>query len=204
MSADVVLAAEHDLADAAFLVLIRQLRRRTALVDLAGGAVPGGAQFVVVRSPAMLGRASTVPTLVGALPLAIGFEPPLYIPDPVTARRAPVAIADGPRGLEQLRAVLVPDAAVPKPLRVRLSEREREVVGAYVLGATVEQTAQRFFISGNTVRAHYRRVIERYQHAGMSVANKSQLLVRLLADGWIGPDDLGMHNGAALRTRPTP
>ncbi|GED95968.1 hypothetical protein nbrc107697_00070 [Gordonia crocea] len=60
----------------------------------------------------------------------------------------------------------------------------------YTLGTTVRDTARQHFITENTVRSHFRRVMRRYRDAGRPVTNKSQLLIQLIADGWVAPDQL--------------
>ncbi|WP_341258490.1 MULTISPECIES: helix-turn-helix transcriptional regulator [Gordonia] len=73
----------------------------------------------------------------------------------------------------------------PRRAPVRLTDRERDVMTTYVMGATVSETASKHFIAEATVRTHYQRVTRRYEEAGRAAANKSQLLVRMVADGWI-------------------
>lgn len=77
----------------------------------------------------------------------------------------------------------------PARQRIRLSEREREVLTTYVLGSTVTATATEHFIGEATVRTHYRRVVERYAAVGRPVGNRVQLLLLMIADGWIDLDD---------------
>lgn len=69
--------------------------------------------------------------------------------------------------------------------RIHLSHREREVLGTYTMGATVTETAAIHFIAASTVKAHYRRVVAKYEAAGRIVENKAQLMVELIADGWL-------------------
>lgn len=68
---------------------------------------------------------------------------------------------------------------------MHLSGRELEVVVTYTLGATVRDTATKYFISESTVRSHLRRVMRRYSEADRTVSNKAQLLLELMADGWV-------------------
>lgn len=72
--------------------------------------------------------------------------------------------------------------------RVSMSPREQEVLATYVLGATVAETAAAHFIAECTVRTHYRRVSRRYEERGHAVANKAQLLLAMVADGWLRLD----------------
>ena len=97
-----------------------------------------------------------------------------------------VAASSAPRRLEQLATEVVGAPARPEP--VPMTDRERAVITTYVLGATVADTAAEHFIAEATVRTHYRRVARRYNDAGRSAANKSQLLLCMVADGWISLD----------------
>lgn len=71
--------------------------------------------------------------------------------------------------------------------RVPLTPRELEVVSTYVLGATAAQTAARHFVAKTTVKTHVNRVAARYADAGRPTANSTQLLLEMMADGWIAP-----------------
>lgn len=93
-------------------------------------------------------------------------------------------LPDGPDLADRLR-ILLQSLLGPAAGRVSLSPREREVLTSYVLGATVEETAAEHYVATSTVRTHYRRVTSRYTEAGRPVANKAQLLLRMIADGWI-------------------
>lgn len=68
---------------------------------------------------------------------------------------------------------------------VRLTKRETEVLGTYVLGATLQTTCRTHWVAEGTVREHYRRVSGRYNDSGRQVRNKTQLLLAMVADGWI-------------------
>lgn len=80
------------------------------------------------------------------------------------------------------------------PGQVELTGREIEVVGHYALGATRAATAAKFFIAGDTVKTHFDRVKGKYALAGRPVSNKAQVLVAMMADGWIAP--IGDGNAA--------
>ncbi|WP_341258491.1 LuxR C-terminal-related transcriptional regulator [Gordonia malaquae] len=73
-------------------------------------------------------------------------------------------------------------------VRVVITPRELEVMAKYVMGATVKETAAAHFVAECTVRTHYRRVTQRYEAAGRPVANKAQLLLAMVADGWLTVD----------------
>ncbi|GEE00723.1 hypothetical protein nbrc107696_11690 [Gordonia spumicola] len=99
---------------------------------------------------------------------------------------AVVVIVDSPTAPDEVQAVV--DGVLGgrrRGARIRLSERELDVMTTYVMGATVSKTAAKHFIAEATVRTHYQRVTRRYEEAGRPVANKSQLLVRMVSDGWI-------------------
>jgi DNA-binding NarL/FixJ family response regulator len=91
--------------------------------------------------------------------------------------------ASAPTEVEALVTAVLGGARRRTP--VRLTDRERDVMTTYVMGATVSETASKHFIAEATVRTHYQRVTRRYEEAGRAAANKSQLLVRMVADGWI-------------------
>lgn len=97
-------------------------------------------------------------------------------------------LPDGPDVADRLRTALE-SLLGPAAGRVELSRREREILATYVLGATVEATAAEHFVAISTVRTHYRRVTARYTEAGRPVSNKSQLLLRMVADGWVALSD---------------
>jgi len=84
--------------------------------------------------------------------------------------------------------------ATPVPGQVELTHREIQVVGHYALGATRAATAAKFFIAGDTVKTHFDRVKGKYALAGRPVSNKAQVLVAMMADGWIAP--IGDGNAA--------
>ncbi|WP_345312709.1 LuxR C-terminal-related transcriptional regulator [Gordonia alkaliphila] len=90
--------------------------------------------------------------------------------------------ADGAADL--VSALLIATLGAPTG-RVQISRREREVLTTYVLGATVDETADEHFVAASTVRTHYRRATQRYSAAGRPVLNKTQLLLQMIADGWI-------------------
>ncbi|NMO03471.1 LuxR family transcriptional regulator [Gordonia sp. TBRC 11910] len=113
-------------------------------------------------------------------------------PSPMSRTNAgvrPVIWLRGPHADSALGRILhdYVGAATDLSDRVHISFREREVLSSYVLGATVEVTAAAHHIAVSTVKTHYRRVAERYGEAGRPVTNKTQLLVEMVADGWVIP-----------------
>lgn len=89
---------------------------------------------------------------------------------------------------DEIRKVLGQMLGAPTTDRVTVSRREQEVLGTYVMGDTVKATAARHYIAECTVRTHYRRVTRRYEDAGRPVANKAQLLLAMVSDGWLRLD----------------
>lgn len=109
--------------------------------------------------------------------------------DSATALRAARVIPNDSHAGGEIQKVigrLLGTPSVGRP--VPLSPREQEVLATYVLGDTVKETAAIHFIAECTVRTHYRRVTRRYEDAGRPVANKSQLLLAMVADGWLRLD----------------
>ncbi|GAA2368130.1 helix-turn-helix transcriptional regulator [Gordonia cholesterolivorans] len=96
-------------------------------------------------------------------------------------------VTEGP-DIEHRLTLLLTRTLGPTSGRTPMSAREREILTTYVMGATVEETATRHFVAASTVRTHYRRVSARYDDAGLPVANKTHLLLRMVADGWIQLD----------------
>jgi DNA-binding NarL/FixJ family response regulator len=62
----------------------------------------------------------------------------------------------------------------------RLTQRERDVVGAVVDGLSNDEIATRLGISPKTVESHLRRLFER-----LGVASRTELATRALRDGWL-------------------
>ncbi|UQE75020.1 LuxR family transcriptional regulator [Gordonia sp. PP30] len=114
-----------------------------------------------------------------------------------TVMRTAHHVPDGPDVADRLRALLC-ELLGTGGTRIQLSAREREILTTYVLGATVEEAAAEHFVATSTVRTHYRRVTARYVAAGRPVANKAQLLLRLIADGWIRLNDVVPPAGPAV------
>ncbi|GAA14988.1 helix-turn-helix transcriptional regulator [Gordonia alkanivorans] len=181
----VAVVAEHDFGDAAMMALVSGLGHRALLVDLDRARVfcPEGIRAVIVRSAKHLARVREPGRFDRAHIIGIGVCP---------GREYGVELPDSPFAAGTLRQVLdkVAGDVTGDEGRVQLSDRECEVVLTYVLGATVRETATRHFIAESTVRTHLRRVSDRYIAVGRPVANKSQLLIELMADGWVDRDHL--------------
>ena len=175
----VAVAAEHDLVDVALVALLERLGYRSAVIDLdAARALHPGCLAVVVRTSVRVRQVSSNPLLRKAHVIGIGVD---------VDRAVGSSIADSPFAVGRLQQVLrtlgCTESSVPG--RVHLSRREREVVVTYTLGATVRETAEQHYIAESTVRSHFRRVMRRYNDSGRPVANKSQLLLQLMRDGWV-------------------
>ena len=67
--------------------------------------------------------------------------------------------------------------------RVRLSEREREVLVAWFQTESKELVGERLYIAPTTVRTHLQRVRAKYALVGRSAPTKSALLARAVEDG---------------------
>lgn len=182
----VAVIAEHDLADLALVALVERLGYRAGTIDVeTNRPMHLASKVVIARSAERLARSQQIGILRGARVIGLGIRV-----DHVDGIELPDSARAGDALRESLRRVLGPRAA--QPGRVHLSPREQEVVVSYSLGATVQETSSRHFISDSTVRSHFRRVMQRYADAGRPVNNKTQLLIELMADGWVDRDRL-MH-----------
>ena len=176
VSCDVVVVEQHDFADVALVALIESFGHRVVAAE-SGAALFPHCRVVVVRAAAQLvsaRRLAPAAALVG-----IGIDGP--------ADADVTSLPDTADSADLLREVLAIHCTAPGQTtdRVHLGRREREVMTTYALGATIYQTARRHAISESTVRSHFRRAAGRYTQAGRTVNNKSQLLIELMADGWI-------------------
>ncbi|WP_185982082.1 helix-turn-helix transcriptional regulator [Gordonia rubripertincta] len=178
--------AEGDLFDAALVALIEGVGYGAMLVEPAQLPYLRNPAVLFVRSPGALALVRRAPMLRNVRVVFLG--------DGITGRdhirispRAPGAEA----ALRQaLAATIGPSerSTPPAPAnRVRVTEREREILQTYTLGATLRETSQAHQIAESTVREHYRRVVRRYEEAGRPVGNKAQLLLEFMADGWVRP-----------------
>lgn len=66
--------------------------------------------------------------------------------------------------------------------RVKLTDRELEVVRLYASGLSLKQVAFELKISNSTAKEHIDRVREKYSSVGRPVRGKSELLIRLIED----------------------
>ncbi|GAB33960.1 helix-turn-helix transcriptional regulator [Gordonia otitidis] len=184
--ATAVIIAEHDVIDSALAVFVEDAGLHAVIIDLdhATDSLGGldSPAITIVRSQRRIAQVRSIRALNGCMIGTVGVP----VSDPRT-----VDITDPGHALDVLTGLAGrSEPGHPRIPRVHVTEREREVLTAYVLGATLRETARRFFIAESTAREHYRRVRQRYLDAGRPVANKAELLLALIADGWVRPEQL--------------
>ncbi|MFV8228596.1 response regulator [Mycolicibacterium fortuitum] len=74
--------------------------------------------------------------------------------------------------------------------RVKLSDREREVLIAWFQTESKDLVGKRLYIAPTTVRTHLQRARAKYALVGRPAPTKSALLARAFEDGILGPSDL--------------
>ncbi|MFE0750128.1 helix-turn-helix transcriptional regulator [Gordonia sp. NPDC058843] len=178
--------AEGDIFDAALVALVESAGYDSVVVEPAQLVALRDPAAIVVRSAAMLGFVRRVPTLRSVKVIFVGngvagFEHIRVAP------RAPGAEEALQRALASAAGPPTPQSAPALANRVRLTDRELEILETYTLGATLRQTSRIHSIAESTVREHYRRVARRYEEAGRPIGNKARLLVEFIADGWVHP-----------------
>lgn len=180
---EVGVVAEHDLVDLALVELVRRCGYRAVILDCEQDAADDlpVTPVVLARTGIRVAQVSADPAFAGAA-IAVMETAGMVVPQV----RGITVIPSNDDAVKHLRAFLEGVLGAPGDRgAVPLSPREREILGTYVLGATVEQTAAEHYVAGSTVRTHYRRVTARYAVAGRPVTNKAQLLLHMVADGWI-------------------
>ncbi|MGJ0117930.1 LuxR C-terminal-related transcriptional regulator [Williamsia sp. MIQD14] len=82
----------------------------------------------------------------------------------------------------------------PSPLRTltppALSDREREVLRAWVLADSKNGVGKRLYISESTVNTHITRIRAKYAAVGRPAPSKASLLARALQDGIVDISEL--------------
>lgn len=78
-----------------------------------------------------------------------------------------------------------PPVALPKP---SLSDREVEVLLAWLAAESKEEAAARLFISASTVSTHLARIRAKYTAVGRPAPTKTHLFARALQDGYTSLD----------------
>ena len=74
--------------------------------------------------------------------------------------------------------------------RVKLSDRERQVLIAWFQTESKDLVGKRLYIAPTTVRTHLQRARAKYALVGRPAPTKSALLARAIEDGILGPSDL--------------
>lgn len=74
--------------------------------------------------------------------------------------------------------------------RIRLSQREKEVLIAWFQTESKELVGQRLYIAPTTVRTHLQRARAKYASVGRPAPTKSALLARAIEDGILSLNDL--------------
>ncbi|MFZ2239347.1 MAG: LuxR C-terminal-related transcriptional regulator [Gordonia amarae] len=173
---DVVIVKQHDFADVALSALVEAFGHRVTMADATAPRLPA-CRVMIIRDTSKLAQVRRLAPTASIICIGTDVAPDSGI----------THLRDSADAVDLLREALAALCEIPAPVteRVHLSAREREVMTTYALGATIHQTARRHYISESTVRSHFRRVVARYTLAGRPVNNKSQLLVELIADGWI-------------------
>ena len=79
--------------------------------------------------------------------------------------------------------------------RIRLSEREKQVLVAWFQTESKDEVGRLLHIAPATVRTHLQRIRAKYAHVARPASTKSALLARAIEDGIIGLTDLrgGVH-----------
>lgn len=82
------------------------------------------------------------------------------------------------------------DDAVVRATVPALTEREIEVLRAWLMCETKEAAGRLLYVSPATVNTHISRIRAKYEAVGRSAGTKALLLVRALQDGLIDVDGL--------------
>lgn len=72
----------------------------------------------------------------------------------------------------------------------RLTDREIQVLRAWLLHDTKEATARTLFVSHSTVNTHISRIRVKYEEADRPAKTKASLLARAIQDGYITLEEL--------------
>ena len=74
--------------------------------------------------------------------------------------------------------------------RLKLSEREKEVLIAWFQTESKDLVGKRLYIAPTTVRTHLQRARAKYASVGRPAPTKSALLARAIEDGILSLNDL--------------
>ncbi len=189
----VAVVTENDIFDSALCALIARFGFSAVAVSPSSAgsteavaSVPSSPSVtygaVVVRTAHAKKRVQSDPAFDDAAVIGLGIA---------AANDRGIDIPNGARATSELAGFLSELATGRGSYEnVRLTGRERQILTTYALGATMSETAAAHNIAESTVREHYRRVTNRYEDAGRPVGNKAQLLIRLMADGWVNPREI--------------
>lgn len=92
----------------------------------------------------------------------------------------------------RLHSIPMPDSVstAPAPLvRPALSDREVEVLLAWLRAESKEEAARQLFISPSTVSTHIIRIRAKYRAAGRPAKRKMALFARAIQDGYTTLDE---------------
>lgn len=78
----------------------------------------------------------------------------------------------------------------PASLRPDLSDREIQVLIAWLASDSKREVTQRLFLADSTVSTYIQRVRSKYEAVGRPARTKVRLLLRALEDGYVSLDDL--------------
>ncbi len=73
---------------------------------------------------------------------------------------------------------------------VQLSDREREILVAWLKTDSKAAVGQELFLAPSTIRTYLQRIREKYARAGRPARTKAALAARAIQDGYIGLDEL--------------
>lgn len=86
-----------------------------------------------------------------------------------------------------MTATLPCQALAPRPA---LSDREIEVLTAWLISDSKREVTERLFLADSTVSTYIQRVRAKYEAVGRPARTKVRLLLRALEDGYLHLDDL--------------
>jgi DNA-binding CsgD family transcriptional regulator len=85
----------------------------------------------------------------------------------------------------------MPDAVKPaRPARVELSDREQEILIAWLKSDSKIEVGKALHLAPGTVRTYLQRIRDKYERAGRPARTKAALVARAIQDGYVDVDDL--------------
>jgi DNA-binding NarL/FixJ family response regulator len=119
---------------------------------------------------------------IGAVTYLVKSEGKRHLIDAIRAAHSTTAYV-GPR----MGKALLNDSTLG---RIKLSEREKEVLVAWFQTESKELVGKRLYIAPTTVRTHLQRARAKYASVGRPAPTKSALLARAIEDGILSLNDL--------------